>query len=250
MKRLVILLALFAFIFNANAQQVSEKMNTIKFNFTPLLLRTFSFQYERVLKPKLSVLMHGGYTLPIKVPTGFYSGLDSLNTGNSSGKYTRITGGKFNGGFQLTPEVRFYPAGNANKGFYLAGYLRYNNLGVTATVDHRDDSIAPIMRYNYKGTYAFTSVGVMIGYQWFLGDNFTFDWWLLGFNAGSGKVKMEADGDFSTIDKVQYINDINLNLTGPFIRNLKASIISNNASLQFSVPGFGVRSGLSLGYRF
>lgn len=244
MKRFLLVVTILSSLISARAQ---DKMNTIKFNFSPLVLRTFSFQYERVLGPKMSVLLHGGYTLSRSVPSTLFSGMDTLNR---NGKYTTITSAKFNGGFQVTPEFRFYPAGNANKGFYIGAYLRYINLGISANADHRDNSTSPIMKYEYKGSYSFTSFGAQVGYQWFLGENLTLDWWIVGFNAGSSKVKMEADGDFSTVDKAQYINDLNLNLTGTAIHNVKATIDNSKASLQFSAPGFGMRLGLCLGYRF
>ncbi len=247
MKRFFLVVMILSSLISARAQ---DKMNTIKFNFSPLVFRTFSFQYERVLGPKMSVLLQGGYTLSRSVPSTLMNMLKSMDTLNASGKYTAVTSAQFNGGFQVTPEFRFYPAGNANKGFYIGAYFRYLNLGVSANVDHRDNASSPIMKYQYKGSYSFTSFGAQVGYQWFLGENLTLDWWIVGLNVGSNKVKMEADGDFSTVDKPQYINDINLNLTGTFFHNVNATMNNSKASLQFSMPGLGIRSGLCLGYRF
>ena len=60
-------------------------------------------------------------------------------------------------GFGVNLEARFYPKGNNLKGFYLAPNVSYNNL----SGDESDDPSVSI-----------TSVGGLIGWQWFPGDQF------------------------------------------------------------------------------
>lgn len=57
-------------------------------------------------------------------------------------------------GVGFNAEVRFYPTGKMLRGFYIAPNIAYNHL----TVD--DESIDPF------------SVGVLVGWQWFPGDQF------------------------------------------------------------------------------
>ena len=59
-------------------------------------------------------------------------------------------------GFGVNAEARFYPKGNNLRGFYFAPNISYNNL----TSDDNDESVS------------ITSVGGLIGWQWFPGDEF------------------------------------------------------------------------------
>jgi len=59
-------------------------------------------------------------------------------------------------GFGVNAEARFYPKGNNLKGFYVAPNLSYNNL--TNTEENETASI--------------TSVGALVGWQWFPGEQF------------------------------------------------------------------------------
>jgi hypothetical protein len=59
-------------------------------------------------------------------------------------------------GFGVNAEARFYPKGNNLKGFYIAPNLSYNNL--TNTEENETASI--------------TSVGALVGWQWFPGEQF------------------------------------------------------------------------------
>ena len=60
-------------------------------------------------------------------------------------------------GFGINAETRFYPTGKNLRGFYLAPNFSYNNL----SGDDEDDESVSI-----------TSIGGLIGWQWFPGDQF------------------------------------------------------------------------------
>lgn len=59
-------------------------------------------------------------------------------------------------GYGVNGEARFYPSGKNLRGFYAAPNISYNNLS------GGDDN----------GSYSITSVGGLIGWQWFPGDQF------------------------------------------------------------------------------
>ena len=59
-------------------------------------------------------------------------------------------------GFGVNAEARFYPKGKNLKGFYFAPNVSYNNL----SSDDSDESVS------------ITSIGGLIGWQWFPGDQF------------------------------------------------------------------------------
>ncbi len=57
-------------------------------------------------------------------------------------------------GIGFNAELRYYPTGKMLRGFYIAPNIAYNNL------KFEDESISPF------------SIGILLGWQWFLGDEF------------------------------------------------------------------------------
>jgi len=83
-------------------------------------------------------------------------------------------------GFGVNAEARFYPKGNNLRGFYFAPNVSYNNL----SSDGNDESIS------------ITSVGGLIGWQWFPGDQFA-----LGLGIGVDYYFFSGDdADFEKLD--------------------------------------------------
>ena len=83
-------------------------------------------------------------------------------------------------GFGLNAEARFYPTGKNLRGFYLAPNISYNNL----SSDESDESVS------------ITSVGGLIGWQWFPGDQFA-----IGLGIGLDYYFFSGDDDdFDKLD--------------------------------------------------
>jgi len=83
-------------------------------------------------------------------------------------------------GFGVNAEARFYPNGNNLKGFYFAPNVSYNNL----SSDNSDASVS------------ISSVGGLIGWQWFPGEQFA-----LGLGIGVDYYFFSGeDEDFSKIN--------------------------------------------------
>ena len=84
-------------------------------------------------------------------------------------------------GFGVNAEVRFHPSGKNLRGFYFAPNISYNNLSGD---DEGDESVS------------ITSVGGLIGWQWFPGDQFA-----IGLGIGIDYYFFSGeDDDFSDID--------------------------------------------------
>ncbi len=90
-------------------------------------------------------------------------------------------------GFGANGEIRFYPSKKSLRGFYVAPNLSYNHLSYD---------------YNYSSTASSSvadafSVGVLLGWQWFPGDDFAiglgigYDYYFLSGNS--------SGSDYSTI---------------------------------------------------
>jgi len=249
MKKFLLALLSLSLLNISNAQ--IEKANTVKFNFTALLMRTVSFQYERTLNDHISLSLQAGRTLGRTANSALLDQISQADTNvASNGSYDKVTSMRFKGGYQFTPEFRYYTKGEGNKGFYLGAYLRYSRYTLTASEAHRDDNMSPVKNFDFAGAWTSTNIGGILGCQWHLGESFTIDWWILGFQAGRNKITMQADGDFSTTNKSQWIEDVRNNFPPKLTKNMEASMSDTQAKLGFSFGAPGVRLGLCLGYRF
>ena len=100
-------------------------------------------------------------------------------------------------GFGITPELRFYPGGDALHGFFVGPYLRYQNFKLSS----------PGYTYNSSGSTTATTNeatlntfggGANLGYQWVFGEHFVLEPFLrLGYSGGSVKVTSGSD-NYST----------------------------------------------------
>lgn len=110
MKRIIILSVALASAFVVQAQQTRQ--NAIKINPLSLLVATGNVAYERAIGERTSVQLGG-----------FYSGF-------------RTAGLKYEG-FGLTPEVRFYFAGDkeALNGIYAGPFMRYQHYKLKDRLD-------------------------------------------------------------------------------------------------------------------
>ena len=94
---------------------------------------------------------------PLKFFFFFYiSYFHKINDGFAIGGGVQIPTPKDISGFGVNAEARFYPKGNNLKGFYFAPNVSYNSL-----TDDFDDE-----------TVSITSIGGLVGWQWFPGDQF------------------------------------------------------------------------------
>ncbi|GAC1367269.1 MAG: hypothetical protein NVS3B25_00130 [Hymenobacter sp.] len=126
----------------ANAQT-----NIIKINPTSFIVNTFNLSFEHAVGNKMSFQFGAYYTLDLR----FFN--DEIS------------------GFGLTPEYRFYLGGkDAQQGFFLGPYLRYQNYISNAL-------------YHYETSTTFGG-GVNVGYQRIFGEHFALEPFIrLGYNS-------------------------------------------------------------------
>lgn len=161
MRKISLLLALFAVGFAANAQEGSSKSNAFKVNLFSPIVKTGSFFYERKLNEKSSAQLGFGFT--------------AYNRDN-----VKVSG------IFLTPEYRFYLSNEALNGFYVGPYVRYQNLKVE---DKTSDPANPD-----KATLSTFGGGIVVGREWLFSDIITLDIFA-GPNYNSGKVKVTSGSD-------------------------------------------------------
>jgi hypothetical protein len=174
----------------ATATGAQAQTNVLKVNIFSPLVKTGSFFFEHKLTESSSAQLGGLVT------------------------YWKVGDTKISG-FALTPEYRMYLSEKkgALRGFYVAPYLRYQNL--TLTVNETYDNGTVEMGKAKLNTYG---GGVVAGYQLLLKDRFSLDFFL-GPSYNGGDIKVESMGQSTTFD------------AGPF-------------------TGFGLRSGLTFGVAF
>ncbi len=100
------------------------------------------------------------------------------------------------GGFGVKAEMRFYPSEKALRGFYIAPNVSYT--AISYSYSYLDDN-GNFTSDNSNGSVG--SVGVLLGWQWFPGDEFAIgvglgvDYYFLSANAGGQYVNF---GDYGT----------------------------------------------------
>lgn len=158
MRKLLLLLVVASLSLQSFAQsETSTEKNVLKVNTLSLVLGTGSVFYEHGFSDKISGQLGVGY----------------LNYG--------INDNRFSGLF-LTPELKFYPKGNAIDGMYVAPYLRYQNLTVKVDPD--------------KGSLTNMGGGLAFGRQWITNSGFTMDLFF-GGHYTSAKLKVDSGSETS-----------------------------------------------------
>lgn len=223
-----------------------NKMNIIKVNVTALPLKNFSFQYERVLRQKISVALGIRF-----MPNGNLPLKESLNdAANGDPDIEKAINNAQIGNFSITPEFRFYPGKKGyGRGFYLAPYYRYAKFTADAIpIEYNGGTGTKTI--TLKGDLSTHGGGLMFGAQWFLGEYITLDWWILGahYGTGNGSFVGTPSSPFTPIEQNevrQTIEDIDLP-----VGKITAEVTANSAKAIFDGPWGGLRGGISIGIRF
>lgn len=176
------------------AGSASAQNNVVKVNILSPLVKTGSFFYEHKLNSSSSFQIGGLFT--------------SYSVGD-----TDLSG------FAITPEYRFYLSERkeAMEGFYVAPFLRYQNLTLKDTYTSYNSNGSTSTRTDKASLDTFGG-GILIGHQWIFKQRFSLDTFL-GPSYNGGSIKYEGSQGSSTFD------------AGTF-------------------QGFGVRAGITFGIAF
>lgn len=228
-------------------EKTSEPQNFLKLNLTALVLKNYSFQYERMLSHKVSFAL--AYrsmpksSLPLK-----NSILDASN--NNPDTREAIDALRLSSSV-LTPEFRFYMSKKGKgRGFYIAPFYRYASFkadGMKFDYTNSSNTKSSIL---LSGKLTAHTGGFLLGAQWPLGKHLCLDLWFLGPHYGAGNG--EFDGVTTTPltpaeqDNLrQSLNDFDIPLTKKTV-----TVTANGATMKLDGPWGGIRSGISFGFRF
>lgn len=235
---------------NESVQFKSEaevsKNNLIKFNIAPLFWGTGSLSYERKITKRITT----GGTLNYR-PNGhapFKSSLEDIISDGDDSSFD-VNALKYSN-FSFAPEVKIYLGKKgAFHGFYVAAFAKWENTKVDYL--YRFDELTLLDKdpeLPLNGTAKAFSGGVYFGAQWHLGKNIFLDWQIIGGNFGSAKIDITAAKDL-TIEEQNELRDFAEDLKDSF-DNIDYEINDKGAKLKGKMPWAGLRTGISVAYRF
>jgi hypothetical protein len=228
----------------ANSQKLIGGSNILKWNVGSMALRNYHFTYERNLLKNVSLSL--SYRTMPNGAVPFESILkEAINS-------DQINFDRFSmGGSAITPELRIYLSMRKMRGFYLAPYLRFANLDVTAPVKYTASTIAgPISREaDFSGRIKSTSGGLMIGYQFQLLKKLVLDFQIIGGHYGSSKGDLNFAASLNAQEQ-QSLRDNLANIQAdPF--KFSSTVDANGAKINVDGPWAGIRGlNLGIGLRF
>jgi len=228
-------------------QNINLNRNIIKINVTAIVLKNFSFQYERILSKTFSIVL-GYRVMPVSTLPFQKIILDQVGDDPE----TRKTIENFRlSNTAITPEVRFYVGKKGyGKGFYIAPFYRHAEFK-SSELDIFYTTPANVQgSIKLSGKLTSNTGGILLGVQRFIGKRIVLDTWIFGPHYGSGT------GDFSgtssrplTQDEQNGLRD-QLNSIDIPLTDKTVSVNANGASLKLDGPWGGLRSGISLGIKF
>ncbi|WP_316815069.1 DUF3575 domain-containing protein [Pedobacter nyackensis] len=240
---------------SVNAQDTTteaESKNLVKWNFAALALKNYSFQYERAVAKKIAVAVGVRFAPKSNVPfsSKVKDLIDDEETWNSIKDFKT-------GNFAITPEVRFYMGKGVFRGFYVAPFVRYSKFSADVPFNFEVDvtngtnTITREEQINLSGDVTALTGGLLFGAQWKLSKLVYLDWWILGPNYGTSKgyISGKSANGFDA-DEQQALRDALEDLQGLPLVKVKSEVTAEGAKVDFDGPWAGLRSGLSIGFRF
>lgn len=257
MKPYLILLTLFCcsvlsaqkFETRATDSILLDKKNLVKFNVAPLAWGTGSLTYERVATGRLVAGATVNYRPQRSAP--FKSTLQKLfENDDTEGEVTFDIAKLKYSNFSFSPEIKLYLGKKgAFHGFYIAAFAKWENTKVDYV--YQFDELMLLSEdpnFPLKGNIKAFSGGIYFGVQWHLGKNIYLDWQIIGGNYGSANISINANRDLSTEEQAE-LKDFAEDLKDSF-DNIDYEVTSKGIKLKGKIPWAGLRTGLSVAYRF
>ena len=222
--------------------------NLFKINLAPLLLKSYSFQYERILNRKFSVAVQ--YRVMPETGIPFKSSILKLIDNQDPESKKTIEDFKMSN-YAITPEVRIYLSRKGfGRGFYIAPFYRH----ATFTANNFDiffsDANNAEQSIKMSGKINANTFGLAMGVQSAIGKHVVLDMGLFGPHYGSGKGEFKGTSSHSLSASEQ--NDLRNQLEGINIplTNNTVQVNANSASLKLDGPWGGMRFTFGVGVRF
>lgn len=233
----------------ADSMAPPVKGNLIKFNPVPLAWGTGSITYERKVKGRLVA----GATVNYRPTSGapFKSTLQKMfEADDSEGDATfEIDKLKYSN-FSFAPEIKLYLGKKgAFHGFYIAAFAKIETTKIK--YDYQFDELIAFeedLNLPLTGKIKAFSGGIYFGVQWHLGKNIYLDWQIIGGNYGSATIDVYSNRNLSAEEQAE-LQDFAEDLKESFDK-IDYEINDKGIQLKGKMPWVGLRTGLSVAYRF
>jgi hypothetical protein len=247
MKRILVLLCLVFITSLSFAQQSGfsnnneSHKNELKVNLFAFAFKSISIQYERQISRKttfgLTFRVMPESRLPFK--RGFKNLISDTATANQLDNFKT-------GNVSFTPSIRFYLGHkDAFHGFYIAPFLSYAHYTADLPYKYYDGDYKTIPLTGSMNSY---TGGFLLGAQWSLSSSVYLDWWILGPHYGISKGTASGTKSLSPSEQDALKFELD-NLDIPLTKTTN-TVDENGATINFSGPWAGIRSGLCIGIRF
>ncbi|MGG5508263.1 MULTISPECIES: hypothetical protein [unclassified Myroides] len=227
----------------------NTKNNMIKMNVIPLAWGSGSLSYERKVVGRLV----GGITVNYRPESGapFKRTLqkvfeNDVEEGNTTFDIDQLRYSNFS----VAPEVKLYLGKKgAFRGFYVAVFGKVESTKVDYA--YRFEGFTFLnqeLELPLRGNVKARSGGLYFGVQWHLGKRFYLDWQIIGANYGTADIDISAYRNL-TLQEQAELQNFAEDLTESFDK-LTFEVNDNGIKMKGKMPWLGLRTGLSIGYRF
>lgn len=219
----------------------------VKWNVAALALKNYSFQYERAIGRKTSLALGLRFMPKSSMPfsTLLKNGIDDDQTWESIKDFKT-------GNFSITPEFRYYFGESVFQGFYVAPFVRYAryNADLPFNYEYQQNGTSIKGKMDFSGGVDTFTGGVLIGAQWSLSKSISLDLWIIGPNYGFASGNIAGKKTLNSMEQDELRKALNDDFSDLPLVKTKSTVDSNGAKIDFDGPWAGLRSGLSIGYRF
>ncbi len=237
---------------------VTQPKNLIKLNITNLFLKHVYVSYERAFAQRVSVDVGAGLMPKGDIPyiKLFYTE-SSANTQGQKDIRDAVLNAQFQGAI-VNVSARIYAGRGWGKGFYVSPYYRYVNYKLSNfdldLTEYVTDPQVSDPRLNMSGSLNAHSGGILLGTQWFLGEqkNIVLDVWWLGLHYGKANGNIEGATNVALTDQEasDIQNDFNTTDIDNAYIDIDATVSNHDAEIDMKGSWIGFRMGVSVGYRF
>ncbi|MCF8360991.1 MAG: DUF3575 domain-containing protein [Prolixibacteraceae bacterium] len=240
MKHILLSITLLAVLL-ANAQD-----NIVKLDLSGVVIGNYALSYERQVADNNTINFKAGYW---NMNAMFF---DADNTYSNLIDYFDTGGGisleDIRAGFHTAVDYRFYArTRNKFEGVYFAPYVRYweQNFDLSDVVRGHE--------FNVDTKLSSIGFGIQMGYQWVIKEQFIIDWYFVGMGIERYRLKGDYTVDQSGFNYSSIESDVyQAFMTDYEFLNKRVDVDSNDERMRLTIPvwGPGIKTGLSIGYRF
>ncbi|HET9056075.1 MAG TPA: hypothetical protein VFN30_04425 [Chitinophagaceae bacterium] len=230
----------------------ADARNVIKINLSSLTTSTFSFQYERALTSRVSLLLGVKFRPAAAIP--FKSIIKHFLDTTSAKSFTDFVNNAKIESFAVTPEIRFYYGRGPSSGFYLAPFARFES-NYLRPWQYTFVSLGKPVLVDFTARQTGIGGGLQLGALFVLSDKISLDLWLAGPYVFANKITVASKTDLSN-NTEQELSDIRKDIetfSNDYLpgHTAKVTVTSNGAFVVAKGAALGIRTlGVAIGLRF